>query len=161
MHDKEIGGGRIIGEVCHFIDLCMFLSGAAIASVSAQSMDDALHLNDTLVINLRFANGSIASISYFSNGNKNLEKETIEVFSNGVVATITDFQSLKIFGKTKTEQKASIDKGHAAEVAAFTNAIREGKPSPIPFDELVLSTLATFKVIESIKQGGREIGVEI
>ena len=114
-------------------------------------MDDALHLNDTLVINLRFANGSIASISYFSNGNKNLEKETIEVFSNGVVATINDFQSLKIFGKNKTEQKASIDKGHAAEVAAFTNAIREGKPSPIPFDELVLSTLATFKVIESIK----------
>ncbi len=161
VHDATIGGGRILGEVCHFIDLCMFISGSKIISVSANAMDDTQHLNDTLIINLRFENGSIASISYFSNGNKNLEKETLEVFSNGVVAIVNDFQTLQIFGKNKSEQKATIDKGHTQEVAAFVDAIKNGKPSPIPFDELYLTTLVTFKVIESIALGGKEISITI
>lgn len=69
VQDPEIGGGRFVGEVCHFIDLCMFMAGSAIKTVSAEMIEKADNLMDTLIVNLRFAYGSIASISYFSNGN--------------------------------------------------------------------------------------------
>ncbi|CAN5458748.1 bi-domain-containing oxidoreductase [soil metagenome] len=157
VHDKQIGGGRIIGEACHFVDLCMYLAGAAITSVSANAMNDPHALNDTVVINLRFANGSVANISYFSNGNKNLPKEYLEVFSGGVVSVMEDFKSLKNFGKTKNETSGTQDKGHKQEVAAFMDAIKNGKPAPIPFNDLYLSTLATFKVLESIARSGEVI----
>ncbi|MEO8087594.1 MAG: bi-domain-containing oxidoreductase [Bacteroidota bacterium] len=157
VHDKQIGGGRIIGEACHFIDLCMYLAGAAITSVSANAMNDPHALNDTVVISLRFANGSVANISYFSNGNKNLPKEYLEVFSGGVVSVMEDFKSLKNYGKTKSETSGTQDKGHKQEVAAFMDAIKNGKPAPIPFNDLYLSTLATFKVLESIARCGEVI----
>jgi polar amino acid transport system substrate-binding protein len=154
INDPEIGGGRIIGEACHFIDLAMYLAGAKIISVSATTMNDSNNLNNSIVINLKFANGSIASVNYFSNGNKNLSKEFIEVFCGGTVAQIDDFKILTIFGKSvkKTKFKGQ-DKGHSAEMQLFLNSIREGKPCPIPFEESYLSTLATFKVLESIKTG--------
>ena len=152
VNDPEIGGGRIIGEACHFIDLAMYLAGDKIISISATAMNDANNLNNSIVINLKFANGSIASVNYFSNGNKNLSKEFIEVFCGGTVAQIDDFKTLTIFGKSvkKTKFKGQ-DKGHSAEMQLFLNSIREGKTSPIPFEESYLSTLATFKVLESIK----------
>jgi len=157
VHDKQIGGGRIIGEACHFIDLCMYLAGAPITAVSAKAMNDPHSLNDTVVISLQFANGSVANLSYFSNGNKNLPKEYLEVFSGGIVSVMEDFKTLKTFGKTKNESSGTQDKGHKAEVASFMQAIKSGKPSPISFDEIYLSTLATFKVIESIASGGEVI----
>jgi len=83
VQDPEIGGGRIIGEVCHFIDLCTYLAGGKIISVSSNSITDSVALNDTLTINLSYSNGSVASICYFSNGNKNLSKEYLEVFCAG------------------------------------------------------------------------------
>lgn len=154
VNDPEIGGGRIIGEACHFIDLAMYLAGANIISVSATAMDDANNLNNSIIINLKFANGSIASVNYFSNGNNNLPKESIEVFCGSCVAQINDFKTLTIFGKSvnKTKFKRQ-DKGHAAEMQLFLNSIRNGKPCPIPFIESYMSTLATFKVLESIKTG--------
>ncbi|MBA2613503.1 MAG: Gfo/Idh/MocA family oxidoreductase [Bacteroidetes bacterium] len=160
VNDPIIGGGRIIGEGCHFIDLAMFLAGDKITSVSANAMQDANSLNNTVSINLSFANGSIASINYFSNGNKNLSKEYIEVFCGGVVAVIDDYKTLTVYNKTTniTSFKGQ-DKGHANELKLFLRAISEGKASPISFDDCYLSTLATLKVIQSIKEN-RKINLD-
>ena len=152
IHDKDVGGGRIIGEVCHFVDLAMFLAGAKITAVSAHVMQGPNNLLDTVVINLTFDNGSIANISYFSNGNKKLEKEYLEVFSNGQVAIVDDFKKLKIYSNKVTQYKLSNqDKGHSEEVKQFLQCIKEGRPAPISFEDIYLSTLATFKILESIK----------
>lgn len=153
VNDPEIGGGRIIGEACHFIDLAMFLADSPIVSVSADAIQDANNLNNTVVINLKMKNGSIASINYFANGNKTVPKEQIEVFSGGTIAQIDDFRSLKIFGnKSKIIKYKGQNKGHAKCVQTFLKTIKEGQPCSIPFDESCLSMLATFKVNQSIKE---------
>jgi polar amino acid transport system substrate-binding protein len=161
IHDKDIGGGRILGEVCHFIDLAIYLAGSSIVSLSANSMHDAMHHNDTVNINLAFENGSVANISYFSNGNKNVPKEFLEVFHSGNVTVIEDFISMKEYGKSVTEHNLKAqDKGHALEVKHFLDAVKSGKPTPIPFDEIYLSSLATFKTIESISRNGEKIRID-
>jgi polar amino acid transport system substrate-binding protein len=154
IQNKELGGGRIIGEVCHFIDLCMYIAGSPITSVSANAIDDAQKHNDTLVINLSFTNGSVANISYFSNGNKLVSKEYLEVFGSGIIGIVDDFKELKIYGKSEKKYSSAQDKGHNGEVAAFCEAIKKGKPTPISFDEIYTSTLATFKVLESVAMKG-------
>ncbi len=152
VHDKDVGGGRIIGEVCHFVDLTMFIAGANITAVSAHAMKESNNLLDTVVINLSFDNGSIANISYFSNGNSKLEKEYLEVFSDGQVAIIDDFKKMKLYSNKRSQFKlSSQDKGHSEEVRQFLQCIKEGRPSPISFEDIYLSTLATFKILESIK----------
>lgn len=153
VNDPEIGGGRIIGEGCHFIDLAMFLADSPIVSVSADATQDANNLNNTVVINLKMKNGSIASINYFANGNKAVPKEQIEVFSGGTIVQINDFRSLKTFGnKSKTIKYKGQDKGHANGVQTFLKSISKGQPCPIPFEESYLSMLATFKVNQSVKE---------
>jgi predicted dehydrogenase/threonine dehydrogenase-like Zn-dependent dehydrogenase len=157
VNDPEIGGGRIIGEGCHFIDLAMFLADSRIVSVSADAMKDANDLNNTVSINLKMENGSIASINYFANGNKSVTKEYIEVFSGGTVAQIDDFKTLKIFGKKTKKYKYTQDKGHADGVQAFLKSIKDSKVCPIPFEESYLSMLATFKVNQSIVENRKII----
>ncbi len=153
VNDPDIGGGRIIGEACHFIDLAMYLSGSKITSVSASSMNDPNNLNNTVAINLEMENGSIASISYFSNGSKKLPKEYIEMFAGGTVAQLHDFKELFIYNEKKKKIKyKGQDKGHQTEVKAFLNAVKQGGHTPIPFEESYLSSLATCKVLESIAQ---------
>ena len=153
VNDTEIGGGRIIGEVCHFIDLAMYIAASPINTITANSMDENPQLNDTITITLTFKNGSIANISYFSNGNKKLPKEYIEIFCSGTTAIIDDFKSLTLYGKKVKKLKLkSQDKGHADELKKFILSIKEGKPCPIPFSELYISTLATFKVLDSLKE---------
>ncbi len=157
VHDPIIGGGRIIGEVCHFIDLAMYISGSPIISVSANTMDESSNLNDTLIISLKFENGSVANICYFSNGNKLVNKEYLEVFGSGIVCTVNDFKTLTVYGKTLKTEKINLDKGHNAEIKAYLSAIRNGKNTPIPFKEIYNTTLATFKVLESITKKGKDI----
>ena len=152
VNDADIGGGRIIGEACHFIDLAMYLAGSAITSVYASGFSESTGLIDTAAINLTFQNGSMASINYLANGNKSLSKEYLEVFCNGTVAILEDFHKLTIHGKKKTVMKGNQDKGHKEELVQFIQAIKEGRPSPIPFEELYLSTFAAFKVLESIRE---------
>jgi polar amino acid transport system substrate-binding protein len=153
VNDPDIGGGRVVGEACHFIDLAMFLADSPIISVSADSKQDANNLNNTIIVNLKMGNGSVASINYFANGNKNVPKERIEVFSGGTIAQIDDFKTMKVFGKkTKKHVYKGQDKGHAACTEVFLKSIKEGKPCPIPFHESHLSTLATFKVNQSITE---------
>jgi len=151
VQDSQVGGGRIIGEVCHFIDLCYYLSNSKIFSVSSDIMETKANLWDTLSINLKFENGSVASISYFSNGNKQLEKEHLEVFNGGTVYILNDFKELVIYGKKKETFKIKKqDKGHKKELEQFINSLSTNKPL-IPFEELYHSTFVTFNVIESIK----------
>jgi polar amino acid transport system substrate-binding protein len=159
--DPSIGGGRILGELCHFIDLCAFITGSAIERVSAVAVRTAQSLNDTVSVSLAFENGSIASISYFSNGSKELEKEYLEIFGSGQTMIIHDFKSMDLYGKGhKTENLGKQDKGHRAEMTAFVSAIENGKTSPISFEEIYNSTLATIRVQESVMQQGRQLPVK-
>lgn len=158
IHDPKTGGGRIIGEACHFIDYCAFLSGSKITEVAAHALKDSSGLNDTVSISLKMENGSVATIAYYSNGNKDVSKEYIEVFNGGVIARIDDFKELVVNGPKGTRKIKSVqDKGHKAEVEAFANALRNGKPAPISFDELYNATSSTFKVLESIAINGKTL----
>ncbi len=156
IHDPEVGGGRIIGEVCHFIDLCTYIADAPVSAVSATVMKSMNDTWDTLCINLSMQNGSVASISYFSNGSKQLGKEYLEVFCGNQSVVIDDFKTMTIYNNGVQKSKLSAqDKGHAHEVTAYLDAIRKGQPLPIPFEQSHHSTLVTFKVMESIREGTR------
>ena len=121
-------------------------------------MLNANNLRDTLTINLKMENGSIAAISYFSNGSKELAKEHLEIFTNGQSIVINDFKTMSIYGKsTKTINLSNQDKGHKEEVTVFLEAIKKGQPCPIPFNETYNAMLATFKVEESIAKNGAQI----
>ena len=158
VHDPKVGGGRILGEACHFIDLAVFLAGSPIQSVTARALDNGRNLLDTVVIQLGFENKSIASITYCSQGNSNLSKEYYEVFCQGTTAILDDFQSLTLYGKTVKKEKASSqDKGHRKEVELFLESLNRGGSGPISFAECYHSMLATFKVMESIRQNGTTI----
>ncbi len=150
--DSEIGGGRIIGEVCHFIDLSMFLSNSKPAMLSAFAVDDPLGLNNTLSVIIKFINGSVANINYYANGNTDLNKEYLEVHSNGTSCVLDDFHLLRIYGRRTKTSKTRMDKGHSGEVAEFLKSVKEGKPTPIAFEDIYWTTRMTFDVINSIKQ---------
>lgn len=153
VNDPEIGGGRIIGEACHFIDLATFIAGSKIKTVSAEALNKANGLISSVSISLGFDNGSIASISYFSNGNKLVSKEFIEIFCGGTIVQIDDFKSVKIHGKNKKIIKfRSQDKGHIKEMELFHHSIKHGLDPIISFEESYRSTLATFKVVQSIRE---------
>ena len=155
IQDPDIGGGRIIGEVCHFVDLLTFLNGSLPVSVYASAMKDANNLIDTLNISLSYQNGSIGSISYFANGDKSLPKERVEIFVNDCVAVLDDFKRLTIhaLGKKKVKKLLSQDKGQKTEVKQFIEAILNGPREVIPFKEIHSAALAAFKIIESIRSG--------
>ena len=154
VQDREVGGGRIIGEVCHFVDLAMHLAGALPKSLSAAAMEDPRGLLDTLNVNTLFTDGSIANISYFANGSKAMKKERLEVFSSGKTAVLDDFTKLDIFSTRKTtNKKLGQDKGHRREIEKFLDSIRTGCPAPIPFEEIYYSTKMSFDIIRSINNG--------
>ena len=155
LQDTEIGGGRIIGEVCHFVDFLTFINGSLPVSVYADVMNDPSHLNDTLNISLKYENGSIGTISYFANGDKSFPKEWMEIYANGCVTVLDEFKKLSIHahGKKKAKKLLSQDKGQKAEVKHFIEAILNGTGAPISFEEIYSASLVTFKVIESIRTG--------
>ena len=137
IHDPEFGGGRIIGEVCHFVDTLTFLAGALPVSVYANAMDDSNNLNDTLNIAFSYQNGSIGTISYLANGDKSLPKERIEVFAHGATAIIDDFKELTVYsnGKKKRKKLFSQDKGQKEEVKQFVEAILNGTDTPAMWEK--------------------------
>jgi polar amino acid transport system substrate-binding protein len=152
IQDPEIGGGRIVGEVCHFVDLAIFFTQSKVKSLYANLLNDSQGLNDTLIVSLSFENGSIANIAYFSNGNKKIPKEYIEVFADGNTFIIDDFKTLIIAKENKINKtkKLNQDKGHKDEVKSFIESLENGKIL-IPFDELYNSTKATLLILESLK----------
>lgn len=151
INDSEIGGGRIIGEACHFIDLCCFITESAIKKITANALSSANNIKDTVSISIAFEDGSIASISYFSNGSKKLTKEYLEVFCGEQTIIIDDFKTATVYNTTKNKTKLTQqDKGHQQEIAQFIEAIKEGKPLPISFEACYESTKATFEVVGQI-----------
>jgi predicted dehydrogenase len=155
-HDAE-GGGRIIGEACHAVDLATFLTGSVPVRVYAESIrvpiDNAVS-DDQCVIVLRHKDGSVTSIGYFAGGDKAFPKERIEVFGGGRVGVIDDFRTVTTTrgGKTRTT-KSSMQKGHAEEIAAFADAVIAGSESPIPWPELHAVSLASILAVRSLREG--------
>ncbi|MDB4859560.1 bi-domain-containing oxidoreductase [Candidatus Marinimicrobia bacterium] len=155
IHDFDIGGGRIVGEACHFIDYMIHLCGSTPIKVSANVLADKEGLNDSVNILLQFSNGSSGVISYLSNGSKKLSKEYIEVFYNQKVFILDDFKELKIFNnKKKIRKKLFVqNKGQKQMMSIFLDSILNTNASPIPFSQIVSSSKASFKVLESINKG--------
>ena len=155
IQDREIGGGRIIGEVCHFVDYLAYVNGSLPESVFASTMRDPKGLEDVVNISLRFKNGSIGTICYFSNGDKALPKELVEIYANGSTAVLKDFRALTIYDQGKKKEKKLLfqDKGQKNEVVRFVDAVLNGKGEVIPFQDLYTASLTTFKIIESIRTG--------
>jgi predicted dehydrogenase len=156
VHDPVRGGGRIVGEACHYIDLMVFLAGSRVRSVSAAMMDAGVAVKeDKMSITLSFEDGSIGAVHYFADGAKSYPKERMEVFSDGRVLYLNNFRRLEGYGfkgfrKLRTFRQ---DKGHAAEFAAFVERVATGGPPLIPLDQLVNVTLASFAAMTAAAQG--------
>jgi predicted dehydrogenase/threonine dehydrogenase-like Zn-dependent dehydrogenase len=148
----EIGGGRIIGEACHFIDLARFLAESPIQQATAIPMGDEGQLGDCVSIQMSFENGSIATVHYLANGSKNFPKERIEVFSSGKVMVCDNFRVSRELGGGGKIKTRSQDKGHANELANFIHCITQGGPWPIPSTELVEVTRVTIDVNDQVRE---------
>mgnify|MGYP002750017014 FL=1 len=154
VHDLEVGGGRIIGEACHFIDLCSYLADSKVVSVCMNSMGVTPAENtDNVSIILRYENGSNAVINYFANGSKAYSKERIEVYSQEKTLVLDNWRELKGYGfKGFSKMKSTMDKGHAAQFALLNERIIKGGEELISFDSILNTTKASFACIESLKQ---------
>jgi predicted dehydrogenase/threonine dehydrogenase-like Zn-dependent dehydrogenase len=146
--DRAVGGGRIVGEGCHFIDLLRFLAGSPIVAIAATSMDVAQR--DTVSVQLSFADGSIGTVHYFANGPKAFPKERLEVFASGRVLQLDNFRRLRGFGWPgfRSMNLWSQDKGQRDCARAFVQAVASGGPAPIPFDEVVEVARASIRAAE-------------
>lgn len=161
IQNLEIGGGRIIGEACHFIDYLTFINGSLPVKVNASVLKDPFGLNDTVSVLIQFENGSTGVIAYFSNGSKELTKEYFEVFSAGTTCIINDFKELKIYGKGKPFKKKLFNqnKGQKEMVEQYINNLLANKGALISMEEIYAVTKTTFKIIESINCGGKQIDI--
>jgi predicted dehydrogenase len=159
VHDPVQGGGRIIGEGCHFVDFITFLAGAAPVSVVARALPDAgKYRKDNVSMTFTFPDGSIGVVDYLANGDKSFPKERVEVFCGERVAVLDDFRTLELVkGGKKMVKRSGQDKGHLAEMQAFAQAIRTGGQPPIPYDQLIGVTKATFLALESISKNGEAL----
>lgn len=153
LNDPDQGGGRLIGEACHFVDFLTFLAGAAPIEVEAHALPNpGRYSNDNVICSLRFANGSHGTITYLANGDKSYSKERVEVFGGGSVAVLEDFRRLELVSDGRKQVVRSWlvqDKGHRAEWAAFISAILHGTESPLPFAEIVSVMMTTFALEEA------------
>jgi len=161
INDKDIGGGRIIGEICHFVDYLIFLTGSLPVSVSANEVENE-NKNDIVSILLKFENGSTGIIAYFSNGSSKLRKEYVEVYSNQKTIILNDFKNLKIYLSNKVIQKRLFnqDKGQANMVKEYISNIKNNEKPLISFSEIVNVSKITFQIIDSIKNSGRKLSVD-
>ena len=153
----EEGGGRIVGELCHFVDLAACLAGAPPSRVFAMSADPHKSplLTDDLSVLLGFADGSVATVIYTAAGDTTYPKERVEVFCEGKVMVSDDFKRLSLTqgGRTHTSRPQQADKGHSAEMKAFLDLAAGLPVAELTFADCVSSTAATFKVVESLTTG--------
>lgn len=154
VHDLEVGGGRIIGEACHFIDLCSYLAGSKVVSVCMNAMGENPQENtDNATILLKYENGTNAVINYFANGSKSYQKERVEVFSQERVFILDNWRKLEGFGaKGFSKMKGSMDKGQKDEFRMLNERLQNGGESLIPFESIVNTTKASFAAIQSLKE---------
>lgn len=153
---SDEGGGRILGEACHFIDLARHLANAPIAYVQANAATQTNGSGDDVVINIGFADGSLAGIVYTAKGDTSLPKERIEIFAGGRACVIDDFRTTTLVANGKTGvRKATQDKGHATLIRAFAEAVATGGPAPIPEAQLIETAAATIAAVDSLRTGAR------
>lgn len=154
VNNPEQGGGRVIGEICHFVDLLAFLTGSIPVKVYARPLRGvALRNDDNVSVIIDFENGSAATINYVANGDRSFSKERLEVFGGGTAAVLEDFRRLELIRRGRKEVVRSRwrqDKGHEAELRAFLDAIKDGTRTPIPVSEIVTTTLTTFAIKASL-----------
>jgi predicted dehydrogenase len=156
--DPVAGGGRVVGEACHFVDLCSFLVGAPPIRVFAQALGRDPELDDSLVAQLAFADGSSATLHYLAGASGELPKERFEVSGGGRTALCDNFRQTRVLGGGKGLRTVNQDKGQTEAVRAVVAAVREGRPSPFDLDELRAVSRATFALLESARTG-REVSV--
>ena len=153
--DPQVGGGRIVGEGCHFIDLMVFLAGSKVRTVSAAKVGPGSAVReDKMAITLGLEDGSVGNVNYFANGTKSYPKERMQVFSDGRILDMSNFRVTRGFGfggfgKFKTFRQ---EKGHAEEFSAFVNSVACGGESVIPLDEIVNVTLASFAAMTAARE---------
>jgi len=159
--DPAVGGGRIIGEGCHFIDFISFLVGAAPVAVTTHGLPEGgKYREDNVSMTFTFPDGSIGVVDYLANGDKSFPKERVEVFCGGRIGVLDDFRFLELVqnGRRKMIKRAQ-DKGWAGEWATFAEAIRTGGEPTIPYGQLIGVTMATFAAVDSLRSGKRiEVG---
>jgi predicted dehydrogenase len=151
-------GGRMLGEVCHFLDYLTFVCGAPVEVEARALGDNGAFCDDNVVIHVGFANGSRGVVSYMANGDRAHSKERIEVFGAGKTAVIEDFRTLELSegGKLHREQaRLGQDKGHRGEWEAFVRSFAEGKLEPVALDEIIGSTLLTLRALTALRTGER------
>lgn len=157
VHDPEQGGGRIIGEVCHFVDLVQFLTGSVPVRVYAETLESkAYKPSDNVVITLKMDNGAISSIAYVAGGDKSYSREKVEILGGGAVGLIDNFKkAIFVRGGRRKVKKSflSIDRGYEGEFEALISAIERGGPPPVAFEEYVKTTMATFAIEQSLVKG--------
>ena len=156
VNDLQVGGGRIIGEACHFIDLCSYIAGSKVTAVCMNAMGINPEENtDNASILLRYENGTNAVINYFANGSKSYTKERVEVFSQERVFILDNWRKLEGFGvKGFSKMKGSMDKGQKNLFAMLNERVRNGGEPLIPFDSIINTTKASFAAIQSLKEKG-------
>jgi len=164
VNDPDQGGGRILGEVCHFVDFLCFLAGASPVEVQAQSVGNpGQYSMDNIVATLKFENGTLGTITYMANGDKSASKERIEVFGGASVAILEDFRRLELIRNGRKQiwrTRWSQDKGHKFEMRAFVDSVQGKIPPPISLDEIVSSALATMR-LQNACQTGQSIDVNV
>jgi predicted dehydrogenase/threonine dehydrogenase-like Zn-dependent dehydrogenase len=157
LNDVNIGGGRLIGEGCHFIDFAVFMTGEQPAEVIAVALPNSgIYSNDNFQVNMRFADGSISSIQYLSNGSKLLPKEYIEVFCGGKTAVLNNFRKLELYGPEERNVSRSNfrqDKGHLDVWKVFIQAIKTGGENPIPLQEIFTVSYTVLAADQALRSG--------
>lgn len=155
--DEDIGGGRIVGEACHSLHLCIALAGSRPVKVYAESVGRAGGLqttDDRVVITMRHENGSVSLVSYQAGGDKAFPAERIEVFGGGRVGTVDQWGEIEFWsGGKHTTKNGGRDKGHKAEFRELVRAVREGGPWPIPWEEIRGATWASLAAVQSLRTG--------
>jgi predicted dehydrogenase/threonine dehydrogenase-like Zn-dependent dehydrogenase len=155
VHDLQVGGGRIVGEACHFIDLIAFYTGSNVTAVcmNAMGLNPEQHTDNATLL-LKFANGSTGAINYFANGSKAYSKERVEIYSQERTLVLDNWRSLKAYGfKGLSGLKTKMDKGHKAQFQQLVQHVNTGGAPLIAMDSLVNTTRASFAAIESLKTG--------
>jgi predicted dehydrogenase len=161
INDPAVGGGRIIGEGCHFIDFLTFLVGETPVDVITQGLpDNGKYSEDNVVMTFSFPDGSVGVVSYLANGDKAFPKEYVEVFTGGRVAVLHDWRKLELVEKGRRKVRRRLlrqDKGHRAAWQAFLTAVQTDKQPPIPYEQLIGVTQASFAAVDSLRSGARVV----
>ena len=154
--NENIGGGRIVGEVCHFIDLMQYFTGSLPETVYAECINTSngkMKNDDNISVVIKFSDGSVGNINYLANGDKALAKERMEIFGGGKTGIINDFKGGELYNQNKLKELKMEGKGHKQEVETFLSSVSKGHAMPISFESLYYTTKTTFKILDSLRTG--------